>query len=86
MSLLFSVSLDLVVDFDFVKDYIKCHISAVYGIRYVGGLSMDIKDIGSIRFEALRTDEAKELGINVLFQEEDGTYDWIYCLSMAKNL
>ena len=47
---------------------------------------MDIKDIGSIRFEALRTDEAKELGINVLFQEEDGTYDWIYCLSMAKNL
>lgn len=47
---------------------------------------MDIKKIGNIEFESLGTNEAKELGINVLFQEEDGTYDWIYCLNMFKNL
>ncbi len=47
---------------------------------------MDIKNISNIEFESLGTDEAKELGINVLFQEEDGTFDWIYCLDMFQNL
>lgn len=46
---------------------------------------MDIKNIGSIDFGNLETDEAKELGINVLFREEDGTYDWIYCMNMMKD-
>ena len=38
---------------------------------------MDIRDIGSIDFGSLE--------INVLFREEDGTYDWIYCMNMMKN-
>ena len=46
---------------------------------------MDIRDIGSIDFGSLETEEAKELGINVLFREEDGTYDWIYCMNMLKD-
>ena len=46
---------------------------------------MDIRDIGSIDFGSLETEEAKALGINVLFREEDGTYDWIYCMNMMKN-
>lgn len=47
---------------------------------------MDIKDIGSIDFGTLSTGEARELGINVMFEEPDGTYDWIYSLQMLKNL
>ena len=46
---------------------------------------MDIRDIGSIDFGSLETEEAKALGINVLFREEDGTYDWIYCMNMMKD-
>ena len=46
---------------------------------------MDIKNIGNIDFASLSSEEARELGFNVLFQEEDGTYDWIYCMKMFQN-
>ena len=46
---------------------------------------MDIKNIGNIDFESLSSEEARELGFNVLFQEEDGTYDWIYSMKMFQN-
>ena len=47
---------------------------------------MDIKNIESLDFGSLTTEEASELGLNVIFLEEDGTYDWIYCLKMFQNL
>ncbi len=46
---------------------------------------MDIKNIGDIDFGSLSSEEAKELGFDVLFQEEDGTYNWIYSLKVLKN-
>lgn len=47
---------------------------------------MNIKRIESLDFGSLTSDEASELGLNVIFLEEDGTYDWIYCLKMFQNL
>ena len=47
---------------------------------------MDIKNIESLDPGSLTSEEAKELGLNVIFLEEDGTYDWIYCLKMLQNL
>ena len=47
---------------------------------------MDIKNIESLDFGSLTTEEASELGLNVIFLEEDGTYDWIYCLKIFQNL
>lgn len=42
-------------------------------------------NIENIDFLSLTTEEAHRLGINVLFQENDGTYDWIYCMDFMKN-
>ena len=47
---------------------------------------MDIKNIESLDPGSLTSEEARELGLNVIFLEEDGTYDWIYCLKMLQNL
>ncbi|MDO4803907.1 MAG: hypothetical protein Q4A32_03690 [Lachnospiraceae bacterium] len=47
---------------------------------------MDIKNIESLDFASLSSEEASELGLNVVFLEEDGTYNWIYCLKMFQNL
>lgn len=47
---------------------------------------MDIQNIGSLDFGSLSSEEARELGLNVIFLEEDGTYNWIYCLKMFQNL
>lgn len=47
---------------------------------------MDIKNIESLDFGALTSEEASELGLNAVFLEEDGTYDWIYCMKMMQNL
>lgn len=46
---------------------------------------MDIKNIDRLDFGSLTTEEAGELGLNAVFLEEDGTYDWIYCLKMFQN-
>lgn len=47
---------------------------------------MDLKNIENLDFGSLTSEEAGELGLNVVFLEEDGTYDWIYCLKMFQNL
>ena len=47
---------------------------------------MDIKNIDNLDVGSLTSEEAGELGIGVVFLEEDGTYDWIYCLKMFQNL
>lgn len=47
---------------------------------------MDIKNIDNLDVGSLTSEDAGELGIGVVFQEEDGTYDWIYCLKMFQNL
>ncbi len=46
---------------------------------------MDIKNIENIDFGSLTSEQAAELGINTVFQEKDGTYDWIYCMKMSRN-
>lgn len=46
---------------------------------------MNIKNIESLDFSSLTSEEAGELGLNVIFVEDDGTYDWIYCLKMLQN-
>lgn len=54
---------------------------------YIGEIEgMNIKNIESLDFGSLTSEEAGELGLNVVFLEEDGTYDWIYCLKMLQNL
>ncbi len=50
-----------------------------------GESGVDIKNIENIDFGSLSSEEAKELGFNVLFQEEDGTFDWIFSLKLLKN-
>ena len=47
---------------------------------------MEIKDIASIDMSTLSTEEARELGLNSIFLEEDGTYNWIYCMKMRQDL
>ncbi len=47
---------------------------------------MDIKNIESLDFGSLTSEEAAKLGLNVVFLEEDGTYNWIYCMKMLQNL
>ena len=47
---------------------------------------MNIKNIESLDPGVLSSEDASELGLNVIFREEDGTYDWIYCLKMLQNL
>ena len=49
-------------------------------------MDMNIKNIEDLDFGSLTSKEAADLGINVVFLEEDGTYDWIYCLKMFRNL
>lgn len=46
---------------------------------------MNNKNIEEIDFLSLTTEEAEKLGLNAIFEEEDGTYDWIYCMNMMKN-
>ena len=46
---------------------------------------MDAKNIENSSFGSMSSAEAQKMGFNVLFQEEDGTYDWIYSLNMLKN-
>ena len=41
--------------------------------------------IEEIDFLSLTTEEAEQLGLNAIFEEEDGTYDWIYCMNMMKD-
>ena len=43
---------------------------------------MNNKNIEEIDFLSLTTEEAEKLGLNAIFEEEDGTYDWIYCMNM----
>lgn len=47
---------------------------------------MEVKNIDSLDFGSLTSEEARALGLNVVFREEDGTYDWIYCMKMLQNL
>lgn len=47
---------------------------------------MDIRNVESLDAGSLTTEEAGRLGINVVFREEDGTYNWIYCMKMLQNL
>ena len=47
---------------------------------------MDIKNIGDLDFSTLTSEEAAARGLNTLFREEDGTYNWIYSLKMFQNL
>lgn len=47
---------------------------------------MDIKNIKSLDFGSLSSEQAAELGLNSVFLEEDGTYNWIYCMKLLKNL
>ena len=47
---------------------------------------MNDKRIEDIDFLSLTTEEAEKLGLNAIYQEEDGTYDWIYCMNMMKDL
>ena len=49
-------------------------------------VAMDTNNLESIDFLSLTTEEAEKLGLNYIFQEEDGTYDWIYCMNMMKDL
>ena len=46
---------------------------------------MNNKNIEEIDFLSLTTEEAEQLGLNAIFEEEDGTYDWIYCMNMMKD-
>ncbi|MBR0410678.1 MAG: hypothetical protein IJI25_06700 [Eubacterium sp.] len=46
---------------------------------------MEIKSIESLDFGSLTSEEAGNLGLNVIFVEDDGTYNWIYCLKMFQN-
>ena len=46
---------------------------------------MNNKSIEEIDFLSLTTEEAEALGLNAIFEEEDGTYDWIYCMNMVKE-
>ena len=48
--------------------------------------TMNDKRIEDIDFLSLTTEEAEKLGLNAIYQEEDGTYDWIYCMNMMKDL
>ena len=47
---------------------------------------MDIKNISSIDMSSLSTEQAYELGLNSIFLEDDGTYNWIYCMKMRQDL
>ncbi len=47
---------------------------------------MEIKNLDHLDFGSLSSEEADQLGLNVIFLEKDGTYDWIYCLRMFQNL
>ena len=47
--------------------------------------AMNNKNIEEIDFLSLTTEEAEKLGLNAIFEEEDGTYDWIYCMNMMKD-
>ena len=47
---------------------------------------MKNQNIEDIDFLSLTTEEAEELGLNAIFEEEDGTYDWIYCMNMMKDM
>ena len=47
---------------------------------------MEVKNVDSMNLGSMTTREAKELGVNVVFLEEDGTYNWIYCMKMLQNL
>lgn len=47
---------------------------------------MEIKKLDHLDFGSLSSEEADQLGLNVIFLEKDGTYDWIYCLRMFQNL
>lgn len=46
---------------------------------------MDIKRIESVSLDDISTEEAKAFGLNTLFLEEDGTYDWIISMNMTRN-
>ena len=50
------------------------------------GVSMDINNISSIDMSSLSTEQAYELGLNSIFLEDDGTYNWIYCMKMRQDL
>ena len=47
---------------------------------------MDIKSIENLDFGSLSSEQAAQLGLNTIFLEEDGTYNWIYCMKLLKNL
>lgn len=47
---------------------------------------MNDKRIEDIDFLSLTTEEAEKLGLHAIYLEEDGTYDWIYCMNMMKDL
>lgn len=47
---------------------------------------MNNQNIEDIDFLSLTTEEAEKLGLNAIFEEEDGTYDWIYCMNMMKDM
>lgn len=47
--------------------------------------AMNNKNIEEIDFLSLTTEEAEKFGLNAIFKEEDGTYDWIYCMNMMKD-
>ena len=47
---------------------------------------MDIKNISIIDMSSLSTEQAQELGLNCIFLEDDGTYNWIYCMKMLQDL
>ena len=47
---------------------------------------MDIKRIENLEFGALSSEEAGKLGLNAVFLEDDGTYNWIYCMKLLQNL
>ena len=47
---------------------------------------MNNQNIEDIDFLSLTTEEAEKLGLNAIFEEEDGTYDWIYCMNMMKEM
>lgn len=46
---------------------------------------MDLNKIDTINFENLTSEEASQLGLNSIFQEANGTYDWIYCMDMLQD-
>ena len=47
---------------------------------------MNNQNLEDIDFLSLTTEEAEKLGLNAIFEEEDGTYDWIYCMNMMKDM